>query len=163
MSLAALAPLSSLRLTCRSEPATGIMPRKSTEQRLNPQAMPQDCYCCSGKPFTQCCEIYLSGKAYPNTAEALMRSRYSAYVTGNIPYLRKSWHPDSCPELNGEELNTEWSRLEVIKSKQGLKKSIVEFKAWHQENGEETALHEISLFKLHKKRWVYVGPLNQWP
>lgn len=121
------------------------------------------CYCCSGKPFSQCCEIYLTGKAYPNTAEALMRSRYSAYVTGNLPYLRKSWHPDTCPELTSDDLQTRWCRLELIKSKQGLKKSIVEFKAWFDDKGEERALHEISLFKLNKKRWVYVSPLAEWP
>lgn len=125
------------------------------------------CPCCSGKPFAQCCDLYLSGKAYPNTAENLMRSRFSAYVTGNLPYLRKSWHPDTCPELNADDLTTDWCRLEVIKSKQGLKKSIVEFKAWYRDgtdNGEgEYALHEISLFKLHKKRWVYVEPLSDWP
>lgn len=131
--------------------------------------MSASCYCCSGKPFSQCCEIYLSGKAYPNTAEALMRSRYSAYVTGNLPYLRKTWHPDTCPELDSQDLQTRWTKLEVIKSKQGLKKSIVEFKAWFSDESEEgagseeRALHEISLFKLNKKRWVYVSPLDAWP
>ncbi len=98
-----------------------------------------------------------------------MRSRYSAYVTGNLPYLRKTWHPDTCPELDGNDLHTRWTRLDVIKSKQGLKKSIVEFKAWFSDGGEEEgeseerALYEISLFKLHKKRWVYVSPLSAWP
>ncbi|WOX05857.1 YchJ family protein [Microbulbifer pacificus] len=125
--------------------------------------MLQLCPCCSGKPFAQCCNLYLSGQAYPNTAEALMRSRFSAYATGNLPYLRKSWHPDTCPELDADDLTTQWSRLEVIKSKQGLKKSIVEFKAWYREGDGESALHEISLFKLYKKRWVYVGPLSDWP
>ncbi|MBB5210193.1 YchJ family protein [Microbulbifer hydrolyticus] len=125
--------------------------------------MSEPCYCCSGKPFPQCCEIYLTGKAYPNTAESLMRSRYSAYVTGNLPYLRKSWHPDTCPELSAEDLQTRWSRLEIVKSKQGLKKSIVEFRAWFIDEGEERPLHEISLFKLNRKRWVYVEPLSDWP
>jgi SEC-C motif-containing protein len=92
-----------------------------------------------------------------------MRSRYSAYVTGNLSYLRKTWHPDTCPELNAEDLRTQWSRLEVIKSKQGLKKAVVEFRAWYTEKGAEQALHEISLFKLHQKRWVYVEPLPGWP
>lgn len=121
------------------------------------------CPCGSGKPLQQCCQLYLSGQTYPNSAETLMRSRYSAYVTGNLSYLRKSWHPDTCPELDADDLKTEWSRLEVIRSKRGLKKSVVEFKAWYLEDGAERALHEISLFKLHKKHWVYVGPLADWP
>ncbi|WP_066964944.1 YchJ family protein [Microbulbifer sp. Q7] len=121
------------------------------------------CHCCSGKPLAQCCGIYLSGQVYPNTAEALMRSRYSAFVTGNLPYLTKTWHPDTCPELNSDDLTTRWQGLEVVKSKQGLKKSIVEFRAWFTDGDTERALHEISLFKLHKKRWVYVEPLDKWP
>ena len=125
--------------------------------------MSETCPCCSGKPFSQCCALYLSGKAYPNTAEALMRSRYTAYTLGKTGYLQKTWHPDTCPQLTSEDLQTQWVRLDVMKSKQGLKKSIVEFKAWFAEDGEERALHEISLFKLHKKRWVYVGPLSDWP
>ncbi len=91
-----------------------------------------------------------------------MRSRYCAYVTGNLPYLKKSWHPDTCPELSEQDLHTKWLRLDVIKAKKGLKRSIVEFKAWYQDGDKECALHEISLFKLHKKRWVYVEPLESW-
>jgi len=125
--------------------------------------MSRDCPCGSEKPFERCCDLYLSGSTYPNTAEALMRSRFTAFSTGNLAWLRKTWHPDTCPELDQEDLKTQWLRLEVIKSKQGLKKSIVEFRAWFAEDGEERALHEISLFKLHKKRWVYVAPLNEWP
>lgn len=121
------------------------------------------CPCGSGKPFAQCCDLYLSGKAYPNSAEALMRSRFSAFVTGNLPYLRKTWHPDTCPELERDDLATRWTRLEVVRSKQGLKKSTVEFRAFFEDGSGERAMQEISLFKLHKKRWVYVGPLPKWP
>ncbi|GAA5524417.1 UPF0225 protein YchJ [Microbulbifer aestuariivivens] len=129
------------------------------------------CPCSSGKPFERCCGLYLSGEAYPRTAEALMRSRYTAYVMGKLPYLRQTWHPDTRPELNAEDLNTQWCRLEVVRSKQGLKRSIVEFRAWFRdahdhgdgESDSERALHEISLFKLYKKRWVYVESLLEWP
>lgn len=92
-----------------------------------------------------------------------MRSRYTAFTTGNLAWLRKTWHPDTFPELDAEDLTTEWQRLEVVKAKQGLKKSIVEFRAWFKDGETERALHEISLFKLHKKRWVYVEALPQWP
>ncbi|WP_237058344.1 YchJ family protein [Microbulbifer sediminum] len=121
------------------------------------------CPCCSGKTFGQCCQLYLSGKAYPNTAEALMRSRFSAFVTGNLPYLRKTWHPDTCPDLSADDLDTRWTRLEVVRSKRGLKKSIVEFRAYFEGESGEREMHEISLFRLYRKRWVYVEPLQEWP
>ncbi|UFN58615.1 hypothetical protein LPW13_06120 [Microbulbifer celer] len=92
-----------------------------------------------------------------------MRSRYTAFTTSNLAWLRQTWHPDTCPELSAEDLTTDWQRLEVVKAKQGLKKSIVEFRAWFNDGEHERALHEISLFKLYKKRWVYVEALPQWP
>ncbi|MCW8127118.1 YchJ family protein [Microbulbifer halophilus] len=121
------------------------------------------CPCGSGKPLDECCDLYLSGRAYPNTAEALMRSRFCAFARGDAPYLRKTWHPDICPELAPSDLEAQWTRLEVIRSKQGLKKSVVEFRAWYLQNDIEHSMHEISLFKLYKKRWVYVEPLPGWP
>ncbi|GAA5442275.1 UPF0225 protein YchJ [Microbulbifer sp. NBRC 101763] len=123
----------------------------------------QPCPCGSGKKFKACCNLYLSGQAYPKMAESLMRSRYSAYAMGNLAYLRKTWHPETYPGLNADDLETQWTRLEVIKSKAGLKKSVVEFKAWYTENDQEHVIHEISLFKLYKKRWVYLEPLPSWP
>ncbi|WP_237065887.1 YchJ family protein [Microbulbifer guangxiensis] len=91
-----------------------------------------------------------------------MRSRYSAYVLGNLPYLRHTWHPDTRPDLTTDDLNTEWTRLEVVRSKQGLKRALVEFRAWFRDGASERSLHEISLFKLYRKHWVYVEPLPEW-
>ncbi len=45
------------------------------------------CPCSSGLDFASCCEPYLTGAKLPPAPEALMRSRYSAFATGNITYL----------------------------------------------------------------------------
>ena len=42
------------------------------------------CYCCSGREFEDCCQPFIKGLAKPATAEALMRSRYSAYATVEV-------------------------------------------------------------------------------
>jgi SEC-C motif-containing protein len=47
----------------------------------------KNCPCGSGRPYTECCEPYILGKAKAPTAEALMRSRYSAYVEHAIDYI----------------------------------------------------------------------------
>ncbi len=57
----------------------------------------EGCPCGSGKGFDLCCEPYLAGKALPETAEALMRSRYSAYVRQLIPYLKETLWPRDAP------------------------------------------------------------------
>lgn len=52
-----------------------------------------ECPCGSGKPFSGCCELLISGKTAAQTAEQLMRSRYSAYATVAVDYLLKTTHP----------------------------------------------------------------------
>ena len=53
-----------------------------------------DCPCGSGKTYDECCEPFIRGKAFPETAEQLMRSRYSAYTLQEIPYITDTLHPD---------------------------------------------------------------------
>ena len=60
---------------------------------------------CGGGIFAACCGPFISGSRPAPTAEALMRSRYSAYVTGAADYLLATWHPASRPE--GFELQDE--------------------------------------------------------
>jgi SEC-C motif domain protein len=50
------------------------------------------CPCGSGKGYAACCGLLHAG-APAADAEALMRSRYSAYVLGLADYLRATWHP----------------------------------------------------------------------
>jgi len=121
----------------------------------------KQCICSSNINYQQCCGKYLDQGAYPQTAESLMRSRYTAYCNANRQYLEKTWHPDFCPVLNEDELKlTQWLRLEIINVKPGLKKSIVEFKAYYQDGQTEQCLHEVSQFKKIKNRWVYVKAEN---
>ncbi len=119
------------------------------------------CPCCSKKPFLDCCGRFLALGAYPNTAEQLMRSRYTAYTLKDYTYLAKTWHPDYRPErLDEQSDTTQWLSLDIIKTKPGLKKSIVEFKAYYRTDNDEVCLHEVSLFKKLKNRWVYVQAEN---
>lgn len=115
------------------------------------------CLCGSSTTWTQCCGRFLTLGAYPASVEALMRSRFSAYCLRDIPYLQKTWHPSSCPKLNHNHLDsTKWLRLDVISAQQGLKSGTVEFKAYFQTDAGEECLHEVSRFKKHKNRWVYL-------
>lgn len=46
--------------------------------------------------LAQCCGRYLDGEAAP-TAEALMRSRYTAFALRDEDYLFRTWHPRTRP------------------------------------------------------------------
>ena len=117
------------------------------------------CPCESGKPFTQCCQPYLEQTSNAPTAEALMRSRYSAFVLRREDYLRYSWHPDTCPQKIHLNENTHWLGLKIKNTVAGGEKDDsgeVEFVARSKINGEASRLHETSRFSRFENRWVYV-------
>ena len=106
------------------------------------------CPCGSAKPLNDCCGRYHAGEPAP-TAEALMRSRYSAYVLKLSGYLRETWHPSTRPPgLDVSEDEVVWQRLQVIASGAGW----VEFAAFYA-GGQ---LHERSRFVQEDGRWFYL-------
>ena len=54
---------------------------------------PETCPCGSGGTYEACCGRFVEGRALPETAEELMRARYTAYTLGRGDYLRTTWHP----------------------------------------------------------------------
>jgi len=118
------------------------------------------CPCGTGRAYAACCGRYHAGEAAPD-AEALMRSRYSAFVLKNEPYLRASWHPDTCPiDLHLDEGNgpTHWLGLGVKHHRiTGADTAEVEFVARYRVGGGPAVrLHERSRFVRQDGRWLYV-------
>ncbi|HJW24883.1 MAG TPA: YchJ family metal-binding protein [Rhodocyclaceae bacterium] len=116
------------------------------------------CPCGSGRPYGACCGPIHGGQPAAS-AEALMRSRYSAYVLGLEDYLLATWHPSTRPQ--GLDLAAEpapkWLGLEV-KRHQTLDDShaVVEFVARYRVAGRGQRLHETSRFVRQEGRWFYV-------
>ena len=108
------------------------------------------CPCGSSKLFMACCEPVILGAVAP-TAEALMRSRYSAYVLGHWEYLRNSWHPDTRPS-KVSPTDTDWLGLTIVTS--GT--DSVEFIAGFREGTKIMALHETSRFAQVDGHWTYI-------
>ena len=95
----------------------------------------------------------------PPDAEALMRSRYSAYVLGNAAYLLATWHPDTRPAgLDIEEgPPTKWLGLAVKRHEdRGEGRAVVEFVARYKIGGRAHRLHESSRFVHENGRWLYL-------
>lgn len=111
------------------------------------------------KKYADCCGRYLEGKEAAPTAEALMRSRYTAYTLERGDYLLATWHPGTRPvslELAGEP-RRKWLGLEVRRHEQvEPDHAIVEFVARYKVNGRAHRLHEISRFMREAGRWLYV-------
>jgi SEC-C motif-containing protein len=117
------------------------------------------CPCGSGAPYTACCGPLHDGEVPAATAEALMRSRYSAFVVGDVPYLLRTWHPATRPESIELDPDQLWSGLAVLATEAGGPedgKGVVEFRASYAVRGEPGVLHEVSRFFRVDGAWVYV-------
>lgn len=122
----------------------------------------KQCPCNSGFYYASCCQAVLTGQAIAATAEALMRSRYSAYVAGDIDYLLRTWHPSTRPSSIDADTIPGWCGLEVIRTEKGLKvkdddEGIVEFQATAQACHNIVKLHEASRFVKEAGQWLYVS------
>jgi len=121
----------------------------------------QGCPCGSGLAYAVCCEPYLSGSERPQTAQQLMRSRYSAFVVRYEDYLLQTWHVSSRPEQlvleSGDNLH--WLGLNIIDLEQGgadHKHGIVEFVASFKSAEGKQSLHERSRFIREAGQWFYL-------
>lgn len=118
-----------------------------------------NCRCCSGNLYENCCKPFHSGEHQAPTAEALMRSRFSAFAIPNGEYLMETTLPAKRKFHNKKDLqewgeSNEWMKLEILKSTLNQ----VEFKAYYNdENGKPQIHHEHSLFKNVNRRWYYVS------
>lgn len=119
------------------------------------------CLCGSGIEYNQCCGLYHSGDKLPAIAEALMRSRFTAYALDNTDYILATWDVAVQPKkIDFSAENIDWQRLEITDTKKGVikdNKGIVEFKAFYGKNGEGHVLHEISRFAKTNGRWFYLS------
>jgi len=117
------------------------------------------CPCDINKNYIDCCGHYLEGGETAHTAEALMRSRYTAYTLGREDYLLATWHHSTRPALLGlaAEPRSKWLGLEVKRHEQlDLGHAMVEFVARYKVGGRAHRLHEVSRFVREAGRWFYV-------
>ena len=110
--------------------------------------------------FADCCGRYVRGSEAAPTAEALMRSRYSAYVAGDTAYLLRTWASEQRPSrLDLMKDHSEWLGLQIVRTVGGGEAETtgeVEFIARFRLTGRQGQLHERSRFRRDAGAWVYV-------
>ena len=108
------------------------------------------------RPFGDCCGPLLAGAPAPD-AQALMRSRYTAHVLGDGPYLLATWHASTRPDDATPDPGTKWLGLEVHDHHAvDASHAEVEFVARYRVQGRGGRLHERSRFVREAGRWYYV-------
>lgn len=121
----------------------------------------KNCPCGSKHPYADCCERYHSHQAWPQTAEQLMRSRYSAYALRLTDYLLDTWEKSTRPGRFDIEDDLTWIKLRVLKTRKGAqsdKEGWVWFKADFMAHEEKGSLREKSYFLRDENgHWQYVS------
>ncbi|MCF2706639.1 YchJ family protein [Arcanobacterium haemolyticum] len=112
------------------------------------------CPCQSGRTYAECCRPFHLGEAEAPTAQALMRSRYSAFALGLTEYVARTWYPVYRPaDLSDEGLS--WRRLEILDARETGDHAFVEFRAHWRDGETRGVLHERSSFVREGGRWYY--------
>lgn len=117
------------------------------------------CPCGLARPYTACCGRWHAGpqRLQAPDAEALMRSRYSAFVQLRADYLLDTWHPSSRPPGIGFEPGLRWLGLQVKQHRRvDDDHAEVEFVARSKAAGRAHRLHERSRFVREGGRWFYL-------
>ena len=122
--------------------------------------MKTNCHCGSSLSYKVCCGPYHFGNLFPPTAEALMRSRYSAYVMDKPQYLYQTWHKETRPTLKSIRNSTPYNylSLKIINTDLGRKQDdigTVTFVASYNDGLSFQEYKEVSLFKRIGERWTY--------
>lgn len=122
-----------------------------------------NCPCGSGNDYSKCCEPFHKGTSHAATAEQLMRSRYSAFVKGEVDYIYDSHNPDTRGEVNKDEIrtwseNSEWQGLEILDVQKGGEQDEVgrvEFVAHYAVEDEDLDHQEVADFVKKDGRWYF--------
>ncbi|UOY02385.1 YchJ family protein [Blastococcus sp. PRF04-17] len=124
------------------------------------------CPCGSALPYADCCGRLHDGTATAATAEQLMRSRYSAFVTGDAGYLQRTWHSSTRPHRLHLDRSLRWTGLAVLATTGGsllAAEGTVEFRASYLREGRPGAQHETSRFVREGGQWRYLDGIATRP
>lgn len=122
------------------------------------------CFCGSKKNFEACCKPLIEFEKKAQTAEELMRSRYSAFATKSVDYLVETHHPKTRVNLDIHDLflfcgQANFTKLKVKKTKKGKENDDsgrVKFEAFFEMNGKKEVIAEDSYFERLEGDWFYV-------
>jgi SEC-C motif-containing protein len=121
------------------------------------------CPCGSGLDYSGCCEPYITGKAKAPTAEALMRSRYTAYAEHEVDYIINTCIHRGKDDID-EKSTRDWSEqsnwlgLTILSAEKGGTDDTagtVEFEAVYERDGMKQVHHERAAFKKENNEWFF--------
>ena len=126
---------------------------------------------CGLASYAMCCQPLHLGVEQAQTAQQLMRSRYSAFALEQIDYLVATTALGQQSALDQAAIAAwskanQWSGLEIVSHNEQLSKqhAQVEFKAHYHDGTQARTHHELSHFVQHAGQWYFLDPTTeqQW-
>ena len=124
----------------------------------------QNCPCGQGQ-YAACCQPLHLKQQVAQTAEQLMRSRYSAFALQQIDYILQTTALGQQSTLDRAAIadwsqSNQWLKLDVVQHQPKLDKThaLVEFKAHYHDGTQAHIHHEVSHFVLHQQQWYFLDP-----
>lgn len=139
---------------------------RGMSRRSSRPSVPTTCPCGLGAPYAECCGAFHAGSAAAPTAERLMRSRYSAFAVGDVPYLLRTWHSSTRPAELDLDPSVRWTGLDVLATSGGSafhSEGTVEFVAHYRVGGEVGDQRECSRFLREGGGWTYLAAVPAPP
>lgn len=123
---------------------------------MKKRTTPTPCPCGCPSTYEACCGRFHAHEAWAPDAEALMRSRYSAFVKKDADYLLETWHESTRPTELTLDDPIRWLSLKITEFVPGDEESFVTFEARGKYNGRAFCQREKSRFLKVDGRWYYV-------
>ena len=122
------------------------------------------CPCGLGR-YVDCCQPLHLRQAKAQSAEQLMRSRYSAFSQQVVDYIVKTTALGQQPSLAVAEIAdwakaNQWLKLEIVQAQEKIDKNHaqVEFKAHYHDGKQAQIHHEVSHFVKFDDTWYFLDP-----
>lgn len=120
---------------------------------------------CGSESYQNCCEPLHLGTHKAQTAQQLMRSRYSAFVKHQIEYIVKTTAQGQqlfldVPAIADWAKSNQWLTLDIVKANEKIDKTHaqVEFKAHYHDGKHAQTHHEVSYFVKFQDAWYFLDP-----
>ncbi len=136
-------------------------------------AVSTSCPCGSQVSLADCCLPYVKGKRKAETAERLLRARYTAFTQGEIDFILDTHHSKTRGEIKRDEVadwakSSEWLGLEIQQKSGGEPTDAqgqIIFLARYRADGKEHDHWEHSLFEKEEGEWKFLDAqgLQQGP
>ncbi len=121
------------------------------------------CECGIGESTETHCLPIIKGEKKADTAEALMRARYTAYVLGEVDFVLASHTEEAGKDVDRKSTElwskqSTWLGLEVLATDKGGpddSEGTVEFLARYKVKGITVDHRERAHFEKHKGKWLF--------